>query len=207
MRQYPVGHVRAVLVEYMIEKVDHIAPGDLLDRSLAPSGGDVDRKHPLNLGPAPVLRLGVALDELGSHAVEGVGLLSLALNLAVARVVTLLDLAQGITEVVRGIDLLHETAGQILLREALSRDEDGSSQRWMHVPVVVNEQQQKLSKQTYAEPIDARNAAQQLVVVLKLLGVELEPALRGAAVHDVWSAAIDAWDANCLKFSKFITLD
>jgi glutamyl-tRNA synthetase len=52
------------------------------------------------------------------------------------------DLAMGITEVVRGRDLLNSTARQIQLAHALG----GVPPTWAHLPLVLNPEGEKLSK-------------------------------------------------------------
>ncbi|HET7729481.1 MAG TPA: tRNA glutamyl-Q(34) synthetase GluQRS [Usitatibacter sp.] len=59
------------------------------------------------------------------------------------------DAEQGITDVVRGADLLWSTPRQILLQRALSLP----TPRYLHVPIVTNAAGEKLSKQTLAQPI------------------------------------------------------
>ncbi len=61
------------------------------------------------------------------------------------------DLAMGVTEVVRGRDLLASTARQILLIGAL----DGVPPAYAHIPLVVNEVGEKLSKRDSSLQIDA----------------------------------------------------
>ncbi len=117
--------------------------------------------------------------------------------------VTVDDMDQSITEVVRGIDLLHETAGQILIRRALSR----TTPDWVHIPVVVNHNGYKLSKQTGAAAVDPDLAAQQLCVALGAIGLEVDDALKRAAVRDIWSYALESWQPNKLFKKKKITLD
>ena len=56
------------------------------------------------------------------------------------------DAAQGVTDVVRGADLLDSTARQIHLQRLLSY----ATPRYLHVPVAVNDAGEKLSKQTHA---------------------------------------------------------
>jgi glutamyl-tRNA synthetase len=65
------------------------------------------------------------------------------------------DLAMGVTEVVRGRDLLDSTARQILLIRALG----GRPPEYAHVPLVVNGAGEKLSKRDAAVHVDALLAA------------------------------------------------
>jgi glutamyl-tRNA synthetase len=61
------------------------------------------------------------------------------------------DLAMGVTEVVRGSDLLGSTARQILLIRALG----GEPPAYAHVPLVVNDGGEKLSKRDGSAHIDS----------------------------------------------------
>lgn len=73
------------------------------------------------------------------------------------------DLAMGITEVVRGRDLLDSTARQIQLIEALG----GSVPAYAHLPLVVNAEGEKLSKRDDASRIRTlrdRGVAPEVVV-------------------------------------------
>ncbi len=103
------------------------------------------------------------------------------------------DAEQGITEVVRGTDLLHSTPRQILLQRLLGLP----TPRYLHLPVVLNEQREKLSKQTYAAPVDPANPLPALRQVLELLGQT--PSDRDIAeLTDFWRWAIQNWSSATL---------
>jgi glutamyl-Q tRNA(Asp) synthetase len=76
------------------------------------------------------------------------------------------DAAQGITDVVRGADLLDSTARQIFLQRLLGLP----TPRYLHVPVAVNAAGEKLSKQTGAEPLDLAEPRRELARALAFLG-------------------------------------
>lgn len=82
------------------------------------------------------------------------------------------DADQGITDVVRGADLLWSTPRQILLQRALGYP----TPRYLHFPVVTNASGEKLSKQTGAEAIDVSQAPALLRAALDFAGVQaVEP--------------------------------
>lgn len=76
------------------------------------------------------------------------------------------DAAQGVTDVVRGADLLDSTARQIHLQRLLGVP----TPRYLHVPVAVNAKGEKLSKQTGARAVDRARAGDELRAVLRFLG-------------------------------------
>lgn len=76
------------------------------------------------------------------------------------------DAAQGITDIVRGSDLLDSTPRQILLQRRLGL----STPRYAHIPVVVDESGSKLSKQHDAAPVIATRTLDNLRRALRALG-------------------------------------
>ena len=103
------------------------------------------------------------------------------------------DAAQGVTDVVRGADLLDSTPRQLYVQRLLGLP----TPRYLHVPVLRNADGEKLSKQTGAAAVTPRDEAEAVAALLgaaRSLGLPLADASSLAAF---WPAAIGAW-ANLL---------
>lgn len=99
------------------------------------------------------------------------------------------DAEQGVTDVVRGADLLDSTPRQILLQRMLGLATPG----YMHLPVALNTRGEKLSKQTLASPLVNTDAAVQLWRALHFLGQEPSTELAGAGQREIWAWALANW--------------
>jgi glutamyl-Q tRNA(Asp) synthetase len=99
------------------------------------------------------------------------------------------DAEQGITDIVRGADLLDSTPRQIYLQRLLGLP----TPQYAHVPVAVNERGEKLSKQTHARAIGTRNVSSSIVRALRFLGHEAPESLESAHVRDIWKWADENW--------------
>jgi glutamyl-Q tRNA(Asp) synthetase len=100
------------------------------------------------------------------------------------------DAAQGITDVVRGCDLLASTARQVLLQGALGLP----AVRYLHLPLAVDDRGLKLSKSGEAPAVGNRDGlAAQLVSVLDFLGQSPPFALATAPLDQVWAWARGHW--------------
>ena len=103
------------------------------------------------------------------------------------------DAEQAITHVVRGVDLLSNTARQIHLQELLGYPRP----QYLHLPLVLDEQGEKLSKQTLATTIhtqDAKQALQELRKAALHLGLRNLPAGDTTSIAEWLLAATHAWD-------------
>ena len=97
------------------------------------------------------------------------------------------DAEQGVTDIVRGADLLESTPRQIYLQRLLGL----STPRYLHVPAVVNDRGEKLSKQTGAQPLDVGSPIKALMEAAVHLGLALSRA--PSSVDEFWALAISAW--------------
>jgi glutamyl-Q tRNA(Asp) synthetase len=100
------------------------------------------------------------------------------------------DAEQGITEIVRGADLLTSTACQIYLQQLLGFPMPG----YLHLPAAVNDQGEKLSKQTFAKPLPRARPVVVLHKALDFLGQGPLPDAGESSLASFWAAAMTAWD-------------
>ncbi|MDD1622208.1 MAG: tRNA glutamyl-Q(34) synthetase GluQRS [Methylococcaceae bacterium] len=105
------------------------------------------------------------------------------------------DHLQGVNQVVRGFDLLDSTARQVFLHDLL----DYPVPEYMHVPIIVDSQGCKLSKQTRAEAVDENDPAATLILLLDWLKQKPPASLRHAAIPDILDWAIENWQPQRLK--------
>lgn len=99
------------------------------------------------------------------------------------------DAAQHITHVVRGIDLLDSTPRHILLQRQLGLP----TPHYTHLPVLINEQGQKLSKQTFATPIPLDNPLPWIVECLRALNQSPPPPTLFANLKECLDWAVAQW--------------
>ncbi len=96
------------------------------------------------------------------------------------------DAAQGVTDVVRGVDLCDNTARQIYLQGLLGLPRP----RYLHTPLVLGSDGHKLSKQNGAQAADTRDALAALAGAGRALGL---PALPDRQPADWLAAAVRVW--------------
>jgi glutamyl-Q tRNA(Asp) synthetase len=104
------------------------------------------------------------------------------------------DAFQGVTRVVRGVDLLDSTPWQIDLQDALSLPRP----IYGHLPLVVEPDGTKLSKSARSVPLDPAQVSEGLTSTLTLLSQQPPPDLGRMPMKEVWKWAFAHWRPQAL---------
>lgn len=105
------------------------------------------------------------------------------------------DHLQGITQAVRGSDLLASTARQIHLQERLGYNRPD----YLHLPVITDTRGNKLSKQQGAQPLDNTQAVNNLITALALLQQQPPEELAFATPSEIIQWGVAHWNRSVLK--------
>lgn len=105
------------------------------------------------------------------------------------------DAWQRISHVVRGYDLLGSTARQIHLQRLLKLE----TPDYLHLPIAINAQGEKLSKQTLATPLDRRNPSLALLNALKFLQQNPPTMLENEDPASILHWGVTNWNKDLLK--------
>ncbi len=105
------------------------------------------------------------------------------------------DDRQNINHVVRGYDLLASTPRQIYLQQLLGLVTPG----YMHVPVIIDEQGHKLSKQNRATAVDLKHPHAVIFELLTLLKQNPPSELQHASLNEMLGWGIEHWNPTQLK--------
>ena len=103
------------------------------------------------------------------------------------------DMDQGITHIIRGVDLEDSTARQLWLQQYLG----AVTPMYGHIPVAVNKFQQKLSKQNHASSLEKLTPLANLQSALTWLGIP--PLTDAYRPVELLQHALDNWDIDFLK--------
>ncbi|RUO68291.1 tRNA glutamyl-Q(34) synthetase GluQRS [Idiomarina ramblicola] len=99
------------------------------------------------------------------------------------------DIEQGVTDVVRGSDLITPSFWQLTLWQELTGKQPGM----MHLPLIMNDDGRKLSKQNHAPPIDSGKVSHNLLTALNYLDIDLEPELQHSSATEILQLALQNW--------------
>ena len=114
--------------------------------------------------------------------------------------VVLDDIAQDVTDVVRGADLLDSTPRQLWLYQLLGQP----APRYLHVPLIMRHDGEKLSKRLGSAPLEADQAAATLYRALCILTPGIPAALRTSPVAPQLQWAITHWQPQRLTPARQI---
>ena len=114
--------------------------------------------------------------------------------------VVLDDAWQGVTDVVRGADLLDSTPRQLYLQELLGLPQP----RYLHVPLIIQPDGHKLGKSYRSPPLRPDEAVPLLLRALRTLGQPTVPELKDALPGELLAWAIPRWNAD--RIPRTLTL-
>ena len=108
--------------------------------------------------------------------------------------VVLDDAWQGVTDIVRGADLLDNTPRQLYLQELLGL----SQPRYLHVPLITQPDGHKLGKSYRSAPLPADQATPLLLRALRALGQPVESGMALGTPSEVLAHAAQHWNTDAL---------
>ncbi|NVD05706.1 tRNA glutamyl-Q(34) synthetase GluQRS [Vibrio sp. JPW-9-11-11] len=120
-----------------------------------------------------------------------------AYNLAVV----LDDIDQGVTEVVRGADLIEPTGRQISLYKMLK----SNPVSYLHLPLALDGTGQKLSKQNHAPAVENHNPKPALLDAMQFLGFDIDKEISQLSVPELVQWGVEHWHLSQLPDATEIT--
>lgn len=108
------------------------------------------------------------------------------------------DCFQGVTHIVRGVDLLDSTPRQLYLQSQLAMEHPV----YAHIPVITLSDGNKLSKQNHAPAIPLDNPRPTLVKAFRALGLGPVPELQACSISDILAWGVRHWSLDNLMGRK-----
>lgn len=108
------------------------------------------------------------------------------------------DIAQGINCVVRGADLLDSTPRQMALYQCYNLQPP----EYLHIPLAINPDGSKLSKQNYAPAINSEQAQLQLLAALNFLGQPTTDLSSNATCAEILQHAVKTWSRQSIPRTR-----
>ncbi|SGY93222.1 Glutamyl-Q tRNA(Asp) synthetase [Moritella viscosa] len=112
------------------------------------------------------------------------------------------DIYQGITQVVRGADLIEPTGRQLYLFEQFSQP----APSYLHLPLVSNADGSKLSKQNHAPGLDISQAKALLIDAFRFLALPVCNELQDLSIPHLLQWGTEHWSVKNLPRQKSIVL-
>ncbi len=112
------------------------------------------------------------------------------------------DALQGVTDVVRGADLIESTGWQIALQRSLGLP----TPRYGHLPLVTEPDGAKLAKSRRSLALEPERSGEQLLGLLGLLRQGPPRCLVGAPVREVLAWALEHWSPEAFRGVRQIAL-
>ena len=112
------------------------------------------------------------------------------------------DCFQGVTHIVRGVDLLDSTPRQLYLQRQLAMEHPV----YAHIPVITLGDGNKLSKQNHAPAIPLDNPRPMLIKALRALGLGPAPDLEACSITDILAWGVRHWSLVKLLGKKELLL-
>ena len=113
------------------------------------------------------------------------------------------DIAQGVTDVVRGADLLDSTPRQQWIYQLLGQP----LPRYLHIPLLLRADGEKLSKRLGSTPLDPAKAPAELFRALQALAQQPPASLRSASIEKQLEWAIAHWQPERLSPTQSLPHD
>ena len=108
------------------------------------------------------------------------------------------DWDQGVTEIVRGADLLDVTTRQLNLIVSLGY----RAPAYLHLPLILSDNRQKLSKQNHAKAVVADQASEMTFLAMECLGQRPPGELRGASPGELLAYGISHFRAESIPLEN-----
>ena len=99
------------------------------------------------------------------------------------------DIEQGISDIVRGSDLVVPSFWQLTLWQHIT----SAQPRMMHLPLVTSDDGRKLSKQNHAPAINSQHAPDNLLTALNYLGIETHEVSETRTIGEILAFAVQKW--------------
>ncbi|KGS15688.1 glutamyl-Q tRNA(Asp) ligase, partial [Pseudomonas coronafaciens] len=104
------------------------------------------------------------------------------------------DAWQGVTDIVRGADLLDSTPRHLYLQELLGLPQP----RYLHVPLITQPDGHKLGKSYRSPPLPADQATPLLLRALRALGQPVDAHMTDGTAQEVLAWGIRHWNADLI---------